>query len=256
MAEDNKSQVQTTKTMFGIVEALQNLDGAGISELATHLDLAKSTIHRHLQTLKNEEYIVREGNTYYLGLQFLNLGDYSRKRRNEWKMAQEQVEELALTTDERAQFLVEEHGYAAYVHRERGGHGVQTDPLLGSRLPLHSTAGGKVILAFMSEGKRTEILNRRGLEQFTNSTITDRGELIEELKAIRDQGYGFNLEENVTGLHAAGVPIRAPDGDVLGALSVSGPAHRLKGDELEVELTNLLLGVANELELNIAHSEP
>lgn len=256
MASDRRNEVQTTKTMFRIVETLQELDGARISELETQLGLSKSTIHRHLQTLFNEEYVRKEGNTYFVGLRFLNLGDYVRNQRYEWEMAKEKVEELANSTNEHAQFLVEEHGYAVYVHRERGGQGVQTDPTLGSRLPLHSTAGGKVLLAFMDEERRNEILKGRELERFTHRTITDREELVEELRDIQNQGYGLNLEENIEGLHAASAPIRTSEDDVLGVLSVSGPAHRLKGEKLENELTDLLLSVANEFELNIAYYEP
>lgn len=88
----------------------------------------------------------------------------------------------------------------------------------------------------------------------TEHTITGRDELLAELEDIRDRGYAFNREEFLRGTHASGVAICGPDGDAIGGLSVTGSSHRLKGERFNSDLPNLVLGAANELELNIAHS--
>jgi DNA-binding IclR family transcriptional regulator len=119
---------------------------------------------------------------------------------------------------------------------------------------LHSVAAGKSILAHMSEEDVWQIIEDRGLPKITENTITDSETLFEELEMIREQGYSVNDQENLDGLKAIGAPILGADGQVIGALSVSGPTHRMKGEYFESELPDLLLGVVNELELNIAYS--
>jgi DNA-binding IclR family transcriptional regulator len=169
-------------------------------------------------------------------------------------LAKEKVHELAEETDERVQFLVEEYGWAVYVHRALGRHAVETDPGIGSRIPLHSNSSGKVILANLPDERVEEIIENRGLPAMTDNTITDEAELYDEFRRIRERGYAYNRSENTEGVHSVGVPVFAPDDRIIGSLSVSGPTHRLQGERFEERLPRLLLGTANELELNIAHT--
>nr|WP_321169935.1 IclR family transcriptional regulator C-terminal domain-containing protein [Salinigranum rubrum] len=95
---------------------------------------------------------------------------------------------------------------------------------------------------------------RTWLPELTPHTITDHDEFFSQLDTIRERGYAFNDEESIQGLRAVGVPIRGKEHEILGALSVSGPTHRLKGDWYTEDIPDLLLGVSNELELNIRHA--
>ncbi len=160
------------------------------------------------------------------------------------------MSDIATETEERAVFLVEEHGQAVYVHRACGKHAIRTNPGPGKRIPIHATAAGKAILAFLPRERAQEIVDRRGLPARTENTITDRDELFEELELIRDRGYAINQEENVRGVRAVGVPVRPYD-RIAGAISISGPVQRMKEKEErdQQNLLNLLLGSANELEI-------
>jgi len=257
MASPDKARtpdtVKTTHTMFAIVEYVKREDGTTVTEVAGALGYAKSTAHRHLSTLRELGYVVVEPDGYHVGLRFLDLGQHARKRRKGYNLAKEKVEEIAHETGERAQFLVEEHGEAVYIHRSFGEHAVRTDPGIGSRIPLHATSAGKAILASMDESKRFEIIEQTEFNPITDATIIDRERLCDELETIQGRGYSFNRQENLDGLHAVGAPVMGPDGNVIGALSVSGPTHRLSDERFTEDLPNLLLGTANELELNIAH---
>lgn len=252
--ESERGQLKTPKTAFRIIEAIERLDGAGVTELAIDLDLAKSTIHRHLSTLEDIEYLVCEGDTYYVSLKFLQLGEYSRNRKNAYSLARPKLRELAEETGERAQFIVEEHGLAVYVHRKSGPRAVETDSGIGKRVALHATAAGKAILAHMDDERVNTIIKDRGLPALTAYTITERSSLFEELDTVRERGFSVNDQESTDGLRAIGVPVRGSDDDIIGALSVSGPTHRIKGEIYEQTIPRLLLGTANELELNIAYS--
>lgn len=246
--------VRTAHTMFDIVERIADENGSPLPELARDLDYAKSTIHRHLRTLDDLGYVVERDDGYHVGLQFLELGVAARNGYRGYDLVRKKVEEIAEETGERAQFFVEEHGMAVYVTRSVGDHAVRTDPGIGSQVPMYATAAGKAILSELPEPKLSDMFERMSFEPVTEYTVTDPEELRAELETVREQGYSFNHEESLIGTNATGVSICDSDGDVIGALSVTGPSHRLKDERFEEELPDLLLGAANELELNIAHS--
>jgi DNA-binding IclR family transcriptional regulator len=244
--------VSSAETLFDILEYISKAEGQTLSQISEKLDYAKSTVHRHLTTLEQRGYVVKSGG-YYVSLRFLELGQQARTRHHAYPLAREKVDELAAETDERAQFIVEEHGKAVYIHRTFGQHAVRTDPGIGKRIPLHATSAGKAILASMPEEIRSRIIEQATFTEITSETITNPNKLNKELTRISERGYAFNRQENIKGLHAVGVPVTGPDGAIIGALSVSGPSHRLTDEWFEDDLPTLLLGAANELELNIAY---
>jgi DNA-binding IclR family transcriptional regulator len=246
--------VQATRTMFDIVECLRDAEDLTVTEIADRTGYAKSTVHRHLGTLTDLEYVTEAAGRYNVGLRFLELGQRARTRCEGYELAREKVEEIAEQTGERAQFLVKEHGTAVYIHRAFGERAVHTDPGIGSRVPLHATSAGKAILAEIDEEELFEVVEQSAFDPITDRTITDPDELLAELEQIRDDGYSFNRQENLEGLHAVGAAVTAADGGVIGALSVSGPSYRLTDEWFEEELPMLLMGATNELELNIAHA--
>lgn len=245
--------VTAIHNMFRLVEILMERDGAQVTELAEELDLAKSTVHQQLSTLCREGYAVKENGQYHVGLRFLSIGEYARERREESVHVKQMVEQLAAETEERAQFFVEEHGRAIYLYIKAGDRGVKADRRAGKLRYLHSSAGGKAILAHLGRERVEEVIDRWGLPSETEYTITDHDELFEELEAIRERGYSINKEESISGLWSIGVPVVA-NGNVIGAFSVSGPRHRMETDWFHEELPSKLLGTANELEIKLEYS--
>lgn len=250
----SESRVQASETTFAVVEALNSLDGGRVNEIADYLDKSPSTVHRHLSTLLAHGYVTKEGGGYQLGMQFLTIGGAVQNRDPAYHMAKEKVKELADKTGEYVQFIVEEHGQRVYVHTGTGAQAVETDSRIGKRGHIHCSAAGKAILAKLPEAYLEEILPKDELPPVTPNTITDWNELMAELEKIRETEIAFNFEETTEGLNAVGTAITDPSGCVIGGLSISGPAHRLKSDRLETEMADLLLGVANELELNIKYN--
>lgn len=245
---------KTVVNAFQILEHLRERDGATLTELSDAFGKAKSTVHRYVSTLEHLGYVVREDGVYYPSLQFLDFAEYARNRKPAYVLAKQKVEELAAETEERVQFLVEEHGKGVYVYRSTGSHAVRTDPGIGKTVHLHTIAAGKAILAHLPRRRVEAILDRHGLPARTEHTITDREVLFEALTEIRECGYSLNRQESVEGLHAVGVPIVGPTDRAIGALSISGPSHRMKGEWFERELPDHLLGLSNEIELNVIHA--
>ncbi|WP_144926673.1 IclR family transcriptional regulator [Halorubrum salsamenti] len=248
-ANDGGRQVQATLTSLEIVETLRELDGARVTELADTLDLSPSTVHTHLATLVSADYVVKSGDIYHLSLQFLGLADYVRNRRNAYRVADSYTDQLAQETECRAVFVVEENGRGVYMYTYSGKYAVWTYSTVGKRFHLHQTAAGKAILSRLPRERVNEIVDEWGLPASTENTITDREELLAELDAVAERGVAFNDEEQLEGVKAAGVPVNGTDGRVAGAFSVASPANRMTEDRFETEIPKILLGVANEFEL-------
>lgn len=250
---NSPNTVKSVQVALRIIEILKEKGGMGVTELASELDLPKSTTHRYLKTLTMNEYLIQEGTTYHIGLRFLEIGEFSRTRQQGFQMVKPKVEMIAEETGEKAQFIVEEHGKAVYVYQEIGDQAVKLKFGVGARIQLHSTAAGKAIMAQWPEERVQAYVDTHGFSEFTPHTITSREELFMELEKTREQGYGINKQEHIEGFIAVGVPIYNSSDTVLGALSVGGPLNRMQGDWLE-EVIRLLLGMSNELELNLRYS--
>ncbi|NHN48024.1 IclR family transcriptional regulator [Halostella sp. JP-L12] len=254
MSDKIKTRAKTTQTSLELVETVRELNGATLEELSEYMGMSTSTVHRHLATLRDYGYVIQEDDVYRIGLKFLSIGGYAQRQVDAYPMIKEKVDQLAEETGERAQFIVEEQGQRVYLYTEVGESAVQTGAHVGKRGEAYSSAGGKAILANLPEERVHEIVEERGLSKTGQNTITSRETLFDALDEIRDRGYAFNKQETTEGVHAVGAAVLDSEGEVLGALSVSGPAHRLKEDILTEELPEIVLGAVNELELHIEHS--
>ncbi|WP_458209222.1 IclR family transcriptional regulator [Haladaptatus sp. NG-SE-30] len=251
---DSPRTLKTVTRAFDIVRALEELDGARVTELADHLDMSKSAVYNHLATLRENKFVVQDGNTYSLSLQFLLFGEYVRNQNVLYETGKPELERLAEETGEYAHLATEQHGLSVNLYKVKGekavGSNYQTSKLQKPDY-LHSSATGKAILASLPEERVDEIVDRYGLARKTGNTITDRDELFAELERIRERGYAYNDEEEIEGLRAVGAPICDRDGAVLGAISVSAPATRFSGNRFEETIPELIRQTANVIEVNI-----
>ncbi|WP_135535926.1 MULTISPECIES: IclR family transcriptional regulator [Halostella] len=254
MGKQASNPVRSVETAFEVLETLRRLDGAGVTAVANELDLPKSSVYNHLETLEQEEYVVKQGSEYYVGLRFLDLGRYARQRDDLYETARPELESLADETGELVNLLVEEHGQGVYLCRVRGDKAVNVAASTGNRVYLHSTALGKAVLAHSSESRVDEVLNRHGMPTETERTTTDPAELKDQLDEIRERGVAFDREERIAGLCCVAVPILGDDGRPIAAISVSGPKSRMKGERLESKLPELLESAANVVKLNLTYS--
>ena len=252
MAE--KAPVNAARTTFRIIEELRKLDGAGVSELSDRLNMPTSTIHDHLQTLENEEYLINDGGIYRVGARFLEIAEQVRQRMKVYKVARPEVQNLAEETGEHSNLMIEEHGRGVFIYRARGEKAVQLDTHAGMRVPIQTTALGKAILAYRPKEEVTSILDRHGMPGITENTITDRAELMKELEDARSRGAAFDDEERVEGMRCVAAPITDSNGRAVAALSVSGPKSRMMGEVFTEELPDRIKKSANVIEVNLTYS--
>lgn len=245
--------IKSTDTLFSILEFLKTRDGAGVTEIAEELDLSKSTVHTHLQSLRAHRCVRKDGTTYRLGLRFLTFGGHACKRTGLLEIVRPEVDGLVEETGEAAQMVVEEHGRGIYICQSRGAEAVRTDSHVGTEVYLHCTAVGKAILAHLPEERVREIVDRHGLPPKTEETVTDPDELFDALERIRRRGYAIDDGERIPGIRCVAAPVRTAD-DVIGALSVNGPTKRLEGEYFREELPSLVSRAARVVEINATYA--
>lgn len=244
--------VGSVATTFRIVEALNELGTAGITELSDATGISNSSVHKHLNTLRSLGYVRKDGTDYFLSLRFLGLGNRERSRRDLVRAARPAVDELSSAAGAVTNLLIPEHGYGVYAYRSVADAPRTTDslPLAGERVPLHATAGGKAILSQMAWEDVLDVIDTVGLPKQTDKTIDSRDELRRELRSIRDRGLAFERGEHLPSVQCVAAPITTDLGP-LGAVTVSGSADRMSGKTLEEDLAGLVVSTTNEIELDL-----
>jgi DNA-binding IclR family transcriptional regulator len=252
---DGRRTVGAVEKTCRILDALHYLEGAGITELADELDVSKGTVHTHLATLRENNYVVKEGTIYRPSLRFLELGEGRKTRNRLYQAASEEIEELAVETDTRVQVVVEEFGLTIPLTIARSPRATLPPTSIGMREYPHCIASGKAILAHFPHERVEEIIDEHGLPARTPHTITEADDLFEELERIREAGVAFNNEEKIEGLRAVGAAVRSDTGRVLGSISASGPTSDMAGDRFREEIPAAVSSLTNTVELNIRVAE-
>ncbi|GAA0457908.1 IclR family transcriptional regulator (plasmid) [Halococcus dombrowskii] len=246
MTTPDRPRVKATATSFAILEAVRDRDGAGVTELARELDLAKSAVYKHLMTLTRLGYLVKEDTTYYLSLTFQGFGTRARERYPIY-IAEPAIDNLAGTTGNVVNFMIYENGQGIYAYQARAPTAAEPPIPEYTHVPLHATAGGKAILAYLPAEERERAI-ADGLTSFTEKTITDRDELEDELQSVRDRRTAFEREEFTEGYQCVGSPIIGSNAQPVGAVSVSGSTAEMTGKRLEEDMTGLVVSTAKSIE--------
>lgn len=242
--------IKTTDQSLAIVDYVERVNGATAAEIRNEFNLSKSSVHNHLRTLRENEYLSRFGEQYKLGMKLLKLGGSARNRDPIYPLAEQTVTDLVDLTEEGAAFATLEWDHVYAVHNDVAN---PNDPYfrMGKRFHVHAAAAGKAILSKHPKRFREEVVDRIDLVELTNSTITSREELLQVIEEVTQRGYAFTDGEYREGLRAVACPISLPDGRVLGALSVGGPAYRIDGDFYERTIPNQLVEAGASLEEQI-----
>lgn len=254
MTYEAKNPIKATKRSFDVIETLEEMDGARLTILAEELDLPNSTVHSHLSTLMERGYVIQEDETYRLSLQFLRLGEATRKIHKVYHAGRAEIDELAAETGEVASLLVEEEGRAVFLYSAEGDDAMPLNTSPGTHIHLHASAMGKAILAQLADDEVDAILEEQALPAYTQNTITDEEALREELMDIREGGIAVDDEERVRGSRSVAAPLRGESGKIIGSVAISGPVSRLSHDFLSTELAERLHDATNIIELKLAYS--
>ena len=201
----------------------------GVTEIATHLGMFKSAVHRLLRTLEMAGYVeATESRRYRLGIRVLELGNIFRLQT-----------EILSAADNALHWLSEKTGFTAHLFQMDGRDSLelqrfgtpkdappQESPVL--RRMAHSTAVGKVLLASSNEMNIENYIGfRKMLHRYTAHTIHKPDHLRAHLRQVREQGYATNLQESSLGRVCIGVPVTDRSGRLIAALSISTSPNRV-----------------------------
>ncbi|NNL68002.1 MAG: IclR family transcriptional regulator [Myxococcales bacterium] len=244
--------IQTVSNALRLLEMFEGEERLGVTELSRRLELHKNNVFRLLATLEQAGYIEQcaEDDQYRLGVRCLELGHSYSRSRSLLCRARPVLEQLAAELGETAHLGVEQGDFVAHMDGELPDQILVTSLRQGTRLPLHTTALGKVLLAFASDARR-ESFDRDcvsgGLEARTPDTVVDRDKLFEQLRTTAAQGFAVEIEECEPGLACAAAPVYDGSGQVVAGLSVSAPTARVDEDDLHTRVVPAVQAAAMEL---------
>lgn len=240
--------ISAANRAFVIVEALSRVKSSRLETLAAKTGLAKPTVYRFLNTLRELGYVWRdEGERWYLGLKLFSVGARALDHLELPEVAKPVAQELSESLGEAVHVGVLDEEDALYILKIESRYTIRMYSRVGKRIPLYCTAIGKILLADMdSEGRDAWFANRR-LVPFTPHTLHTSAELEAELQEIRKQGWARDREEHEEGVTCIAVPIRDHCGKAVAAISMSWPLFRFE-TEREEEYRQALLAAAGRIE--------
>jgi IclR family transcriptional regulator, acetate operon repressor len=250
--EHDGRSIKSNETLFAIIECLKRNGNMGVTELANRLDLAKSTVHKHLVSLERHRYVVKEDGRYRLGLEFFHNGIHVRNSYDVYHAAKDRIDRLAAETDEAAWLISHENGLGMFIYGVSHNDSFSFDSTIGRWVHLHANSAGKAILAELPDETVSEIVDRHGLPAQTDNTITEREALFDELEKTRERGYAMNFQEDLRGLHAIAAPV-IEDGRPIAGVTLAGAANRLTEERIRDELSDSLFEAVDDIELGLVY---
>lgn len=213
----------------------------GVSEIARRTGVSKSTIHLSIQTLRSLHVVEQDpvSDRYVLGFAAAQLGVAAQSQSSLIAAIAEPMRDLALRSKEAVSLGVRTGSDVVFVKRFETSHVLRTNIREGTRMPLHASASGKVILLGLSRDELLELYPDEQLPQQASNTLATRRDLFEELDLIRERGYSTSHDEYVDGVSGAAVPVRV-GGAVVASLSIAGPTNRFRADEWVDDLTHIV----------------
>jgi DNA-binding IclR family transcriptional regulator len=253
MRNPESANLQSVTRAVRALELIAEAGSLGVTELGRRLDVHKATASRLVSTLAERGLVERDPVTekYRLGFGLIRLASAAMASLDLVRASHPILEELAERTRETVNLGVLSGDAVVYVDQVSGTRAIVSVSWVGRRTPLHCTSNGKVLLAHLTPAERDRLL-ARPLERATPATIVDPGVLTSQLQEIKVRGYAQTLEELEEGLNAVAAPVRQANGEVVSALSVSGPAFRMRPLDLP-RIARLTVEAANAVSRRLGY---
>lgn len=254
------SQGRQTELTKSLSRALSILDillqkgtPLGVTELAQSVGIHKSSVYRLLRTMVEFEILEQHPQTskYWLGPKLALLGEAAYSHLELPRIAAPHVERLAQLTRETANFAKLLGGTCLYLVSVPSDQpiGMMARPY-GSTDPIYSTALGKAMLAYMPSTRAKTLLKNVNFTRRTERTPTCAEEVLAQLETVRERGYATDIGETHEHTRCVGAAVFDARGDVIGALSVSGPEFRMPAERIS-ECGALVIQAAVEISASL-----
>lgn len=243
------TDLASTRQIQSVARATQIIDHIAdhgnqdsLSNIARTIGLSKSTVFSLISTLEQLGYVQQDQTTgrYSLGLRLFELGQIVHASMDIRTIAMPHLQKLAEKHGETAHLAVLSGDEVVYIDKVDSPHSIRITSQIGGRNPAHCTGVGKVLLAWLPVSEFDNIMESKHLTHFTPNTITDHEALKQHLQQVRYQGYAMDEEEIEMGLSCIAAPIKNHKGDVIAAISISGPSHRMTCENLSLIRKDIL----------------
>ncbi|MEO1493291.1 MAG: IclR family transcriptional regulator [Pseudomonadota bacterium] len=252
MLDDDKESGETIPRSIRLLLILEEVARMGVPATPTEINrsvgLPKQTLHRQFAHLEEAGFLQREhdGRSYSPGprMRSMAYGVISSTRVRAARLAV--MSRLAEEIGETCNLALPERDAMIYLDRVETKWPMRIQFPIGTKVPFHCTASGKLYLSSLPKARLERMVNNMTLEKKAKNTITDRGDLLAELGKIRGQGYSEDNEEFVDAMIALAVPINDENGRLVSTLAFHAPTPRMS---MEVAHTHLqrLRDAAQEL---------
>jgi DNA-binding IclR family transcriptional regulator len=252
----SRTTVQSVERTLDLLEALAETGEVGIAHLSGRVGLHASTVHRLLATLIARGYVRQNTATgrYLLGLKPLDIARGVRAHLDLRMQALPVLQDLMRVSGETANLAVQNDHHLVYLEQASSpGWMLRMFVQPGARAPLHSTASGKVLMAYMPEEDLRQLLSDYPLSPPASRSIVDRAVLLKELEEVRSQGYATDWGEQEDGVGCVAGPVMDYTGRVIAAISISGPWIRITPERLEL-LVPLVLDACRRLSAELGYA--
>lgn len=228
--------VQSVDRALAILEILsENVNGLGLTDISSKINLHKSTVHRLLGTLIYNNFVTQdsETNKYKITIKLYELGVRKIASTDILEASKPHTKALMESLNEVVHLVIRDKNDIIYIDKVEADNTIRMASTVGRRSPMYCTSVGKAMMAYMTDEEIKGVWDNSKIEILTDKTITDFSEFLLELKNIRENGYAEDDEENEIGVRCIGAPIFNHSGKVEGAISISGPAIRVTKDRVE-----------------------
>ena len=256
----NTGTVQAIERGCIILDALgKGKQSYSIQGLSSELNLPKPTVHRILSTLRHFGFVAQDevSKEYHLGFRLVELGYTVLDQIDLRKVAEPFLSQLAGLIQETVHLVILDQGEIVYLDKVEEisdpPKSLRMVSKIGMRNYAHSCAVGKVLLSYLSDSELDAIISQKGLPGLTRNTIVDPDQLKHHLANVRAQGYALDNEENEEGIRCVGAPIRNGQGDVIAAISISGPTVRMTGKRIHSEPKTQVMKTALEISKKLGY---
>lgn len=225
----------TVDRTLSILEAVSHSEhGLTNSDISRRLKIPKSSASYILRVLENRGYLLRENGSgkYRLGLKLMGLTRDMLTHIDVREIAKPVMEEFVRRVNLSSHLAVLDNGRAVYVEKVEALNFVKMDIWVGHRLPVHSTAIGKVLVSNMTPDEISGILNLRGMDKRTPKTIMTPAKYLKEIEKVKAFGFAIDNEENSTGVRCVAAPVFDAQGQIVAALGTSATTMQLNEDNL------------------------
>ena len=235
-----------------MLEALAELPGSGVTELAERTGCTKSQTFRILFTLEARGFVTKDADrSYRLGFQTMLLGDQARRQSPLIAAAEPYVNELYDRLNENVLLIVRHDLQSACILLRSSPDRDKIFADFGRTGPLHAGGGPKILLAHAPASVQEQVMASE-LQGFTPNTIQDPDELRRMLEKIRLDGWTLSDGEIDEHKRSIATPVRDASGTVVAALSVTGSSDRLQ-DDLLIQTREALLTTAGRLSVALGY---